>query len=382
MNDRNLHVKRKIILTFGIYFFAFLFSTRSVLAENSFPQQNSPAFRPAENVSPEQARLAKFKRAARKLLLSRLMDKDGKSAKIVILPPMDYTALQNPTVVTDNIARGIRMYDDNLNVQFADYKMKSLTLEQFRDAVTKLNAELLFVTVMHPNNFDMYLYDRRTPYQIYAHSEAIATAAQYELNAEIAAYYSKILIRRTLYRFIKKQYYELPRDETPPLLSAEIPRFIASDQSLEVVNNEQTDSFTAQVGLGAAISRGTGAQLWNSSTIAVQLGYRLVDKLFMKVGVEMSAYNAIMGGVSYVFNNKGIVFKTELGISLAETIANKTLDWDRTDSIPNKSFHIVPNASIIVPIMDVSFRMDSQLFIGVNGKSMIFTLIPGLGMSF
>lgn len=381
MNDRKLHEKQKIIFSLGIYLFAFLLNTANVFAENLSPTAAIPLSRP-ENISPEQARLAKFKRAARKLLLSRLLDKDGKSAKIVILPPMDYTSLQNPNVVTESIARGVRMYDDSLNVQSVDYKMKSLTLEQFRDAVTKLDAELLFVTVMHANNFDMYLYDRRTPYQIYAHSEAVATASQYELNSEIAAYYTKILVRRTLYRFIKSQYYELPRDETPPHLKADIPRFIASDESLDVVNTESTNSFTAQVGLGAAFSSGNGSQLWNSSTIAVQLGYRIVDKTFMKIGVEMSAYNAFMGGVSYLFANKGRLFKTEVGLSIAQTLASKTLDWDRTDSIPNRAFHLVPNASLIVPIMDVNFRLDSQLFIGLNGKSVIFTVIPGLGITF
>lgn len=367
---------------FGIYIFAFLLNTVNVFAENSYPEQATPVVKQTENISSEQQKLAKYKRAARKLLLSRLTDKDGKSLKIVILPPMDYTALQDPKLITDNIDRGVRMYDESLRIQKIDYKMKSLTLEQFRDVVTKFDAELLFVTVLHPNNFDMYLYDRRTPFQIYAHSEPIATASQYELNSEIANYYSKVLVRRTLYRFLKQQSYSLPRDETPPLLKAELPRFVASKESLLTVNSESTSPFMAQVGLGAAFSKGVTSQIWNSSTLALQIGYRVLNKTFVKVGFEISAYNTIMGGVTRVFSGKGSLFKTELGISVAQTLSSKTLDWDRTDSIQSGTMHVVPNISLVVPIMDISFRMDSQLFIGIDGKTLIYTLIPGVGINF
>ena len=354
----------------------------NVFAETSVPPVDSSTNPQAESISPQQANLAKFKRAARKLLMSRLQDKDGKSAKIKILPPMDYTALQSPDVVTETIQRGIRMYDDNLNVDVVDYKMKSLTLEQFRDAVTKLNTDLLFVTVMHQTNFDLYLYDRRTPYQIYAHSEPISTAAQYDLTSEIAGYYTKLLIRRALYRYIKNQFYELPRDESPPLLSLQIPRYIASQASVDIINKEATNPFMAQIGFGASFAKSANNRNWNSSVVSAQLGYRLVDTTFIKVGFEMSAYNAIFGGVAHVFTGKSNLFKTEFGLSIGQTFTSRTLDWDRTDGIQGGVLHIIPSAALIVPIMDVSIRIDSQLFIGIAPRSYIFNISPGMSFSF
>lgn len=380
---RKLQLEQKKILKIGIFLFAFFLNTRHVFAENSNANVEARDLSAQnDSFSNEQTKLAKFKKAARKLLLSRLLNSENKSVRIRILPPMDYTSLQTPNVVTETIQRGIRMYDENLNVEIAEYKMKSLTLEQFRDAVTKLNTDLLFVTVMHASNFDMYLYDRRMPYQIYAHSEPIATSAQYDLTAEVAAYYSKLLVRRTLYRFIKNQAYELPRDESPPLLKLEIPRFIASKESLDFINSESTNSFMAQVGLGSSLSRGENGKMWNSSILSVQAGYKVMDRTFVKLGFEMAAYNAILGGISYNFMGKDKLFKTELGLSLAHAITSKTLDWDRTNGIDGGSMHVVPSAAVIVPLMDVSFRVDTQLFIGIKEKTMMLNVIPGIGISF
>ena len=168
--------------------------------------------------SAEEIRLQLYKQSAKKILIKKLTKPDGDSVKISVLKPINYTDLKTVEPIVTTIENAIQSYDPNLDVRISDQSMPSLTLESFRLSVAKLSTDIVIISVLNTSSFEMYMYDKRTPNQIYAHTEPLSSAARYELTSEASTYYTKLLIRRTLYRFIRNQYYEMPRDDSPPLL--------------------------------------------------------------------------------------------------------------------------------------------------------------------
>jgi len=328
--------------------------------------------------SPEALRLARFKAAARKLLVRKLSNKDGSPAKIYVLPPIDYTTSKAKKAVMSTITKNIKAYDPIIEVKEGEFPLTAVTLEQFRKAIASNHADIIFVTVMYPSNFDMYLYDKRRPFQIYAHTEPISSVARYNLSNDAATYYTKLLVRRTLYRFIKNQYYELPRDNSNPILKSEIPRYIASKESLEKVNREMRTKFYAGMGIGAMMSVGAGSQTWNSNLLGFQAAYSFADSFYAEGAVELAAYNAVVGSIKYLFSNKQQSFKLTGGLGLSTVMNQKTLNWDQTDSIPGGSIFAVPSLTFLYPIVDVYLKAETQLFIGLNNRNYIFTVLPGV----
>jgi hypothetical protein len=356
--------------------------------ESSSPQPTeSPPVVPSQEgnqvaASPEAIRLSRFKAAARKRLTRKFTNKDGTPAKVFILPPIDYTTLQVPAVVTDTITRNIKLYNPSFNVREGKFPLPSVTLEGFRKAIASLKADIIIVTVMYPTNFDLYLYDRRTPFQVYAHTEPIANAAQYDLSRDAASYYTKLLVRRTLYRFIKNQYYELPRDNSPPVLQAEIPRFIASQETLEKINREMRTNLYASTGIGAALSRGPNGRFWNSNLFGIQAGYNFYEKFYAELGFQMFAYNTLVASAKYLFSNKQDTFKLMGGIGVSMIADRKTLNWDQFDSVKPTAIFAVPSLTVLFPIVDVYLKAEGQAYIGINQRSVILTVMPGLFVMF
>lgn len=367
---------RMRIKTLILLFAALMFATPILLkAEAQLPNRvRKPA-------SPEALRLARFKAAARKLLVKKLTNKDGTPTKIYVLPPIDYTTSKAKTAVMNTITKNIKMYDPILSVKEGEFPLTGVTLEQFRKAIATNRADVIFVTVMYPTNFDMYLYDKRRPFQIYAHTEPISSVARYNLSNDAATYYTKLLIRRTLYRFIKNQYYELPRDNSSPILKSEIPRYIASKESLEKVNREMRTKFYVGTGIGAMMSLG-GSGTWNSNLLGFQAAYNVADSFYLEGAVDLAAYNAFIGSVKYLFSNKQQSFKFTGGLGLATVMDKKTLNWDQTDGIKTGSVFAVPSFTFLYPIVDVYLKAETQVFIGLNNRNYIFTLLPGVVVLF
>lgn len=373
--------------SYSLVSFGFLFLLSAPLfAEqdpNQFQQQASAQQSAQPSSSSQGNRLQKFKAAARARLMKKLTNRNGTSAEIKILQPVDYTTLQQPQLVTETIKKSIQVYDPKIKVEPAAYQMPALNLEHFRKATQVLKSDVIFVPVMYPSNIDIYLYDARNPLQIYAHSEPVAGAAQYELTRDAAQYYIKTLVRRTLYRYIKNQYYELPREETPTVLQSEIPRFIASHETLAMVNRDAHSDFYASAGLGAALSSGRNTgKYWNSNLFSLELGYRLKDSVFAAANVDMFAYNVFGLFGKYMFIDKDKSFKISAGLGLGYSIDSKTLNWDQSDSIRPGTILAAPDLTVLLPIGDVYLKAEGKLYVGVNRRAFVFTVCPGLLVQF
>lgn len=371
---------RNKICAIAGFVFLFLFSF-SIFGEENF---SSPQFQQnSSSQSPETNRLQKFKAAARAKLVKKLTNKNGKPSSILILSPVDYTTLQQPQLITETIKNAVQVYDKKIEVGSTQYQMQALNLEQFRKATLKLKTDIIIAPVMYPTNIDVYLYDSRAPLQIYAHSEPIAGAAQYELTKEAAQYYIKTLIRRTLYRYIKNQFYELPRENSPTVLKSEIPRYIASHETLEMVNHDAHANWYASAGVGAALSSGqSSGKYWNSNLVSLELGRRVRESAFVSLNLDMFAYNVVGGFAKYMFVDKNKSFKLSAGLGLAYAMWSKTLDWDQNNSIRNGTILAAPDLTVLLPIGDVYLKAEGRVYVGVNRRAFVLTLLPGLLIQF
>ncbi|NBX69689.1 MAG: hypothetical protein EBR01_12080 [Proteobacteria bacterium] len=334
--------------------------------------------------SAEAVKLDKFKQSAKRILMNKLSMPDGGNAKIHVLRPINYTDLKSIEPLRNTIQSSIEKYDPSISVSKTDQTLPSLTLESFRLAVAKLNTEIIIVEILNASNFEMYLYDKRTPTQIYAHTEPLSSAARYDLTTEAANYYTKLLIRRTMYRYIKNLYYEMPRDDSPPILQSEIPRYIASAASLEVVNREADSNFYLSAGLGAAISRGKEGKFWNSNLISGQIAVRIYDKLYLEGSLNMFAYNAITGSLKYLFYDRNKSFRLMAGIGGSYFLYDRqVLNWDQTNGGLQQNYYIVPSISAMLPISHVYLKAEAQLFIPYRASSRyVFAILPGVLVMF
>lgn len=330
--------------------------------------------------SAEEIRIQLFKQSAKRILKQKLSTPEGGSAKIVILKPINYTDLKTVEPIVSTIESAFQSYDSNIDVRISDQTMPSLTLESFRLAVAKLSSDIVVISVLNTSSFELYMYDKRTPNQIYAHTEPLSSAARYELNNEAAVYYTKLLIRRTLYRFIKNQYFEMPRDDSPALLQSEIPRYVASAQSLELINREARSHFYISAGLGAAVSRGSRLKYWNSNLISGQLAWRVYDKLYLEGSFNMFAYNAVLGSLKYLFSNRESSFRIMGGLGLSYFLKDRqVLNWDQTEGGLEKKYYIVPSVTLLLPISDVYLKAEAQIYVPYQTNNrFVIAVMPGL----
>jgi hypothetical protein len=330
--------------------------------------------------SADYLRVEKFKQTAKRTLLNKLTKINGEPAKIYILSPINNTELKNTDVLTSTIQKTIRTFDPSIDVRTNSFQMPALNLESFRLAMAKLGADISIVSILNNSSFEMYLYDKSTPTQIYAHTEPLSTAARYELTTEAATYYTKLLIRRMLYRYIKNQYYEMPRDDTAPILQSEIPRYIASPQSLEMVNREARSSFYISAGLGAAISKGVQSKYWNSNLVSGQLAVRVYDKLYLEGSLNMFAYNALTGSFKYLFSERESSFRLMAGLGFSYFLYDRqVLNWDQSNGQLQQQSYLVPSISLMLPISDVYLKAEAQFFVPFQAKNRyVLAVMPGL----
>lgn len=311
-------------------------------------------------------------------LLKKLTKENGDSIPIGVLPPLDYTTLNFGELALENIYSSILRFGQ-FNLKTIPYAPNSLSLEEFRKVVVRNDVDIVILTVLKPTNFDIFLYDRRTPYRIYLHSETLPEAIQYHVTKEVVEEYSKVMTRRVLFAYMQDQFFDLPREEASSFLSAEIPRWIASNRSFKIVNREILSSFTASAAVGAAFVNGS-AGVWNSNLISVELGVKIIDPIYITAGVDLFAYNAIMGGIKYWSASKSSPFHYAFGLSFAQVSNSHTLAWDQSYSLGAGGMFLVPNAIITIPVVEVHFKLETHLFVpmGGGGGAMVLGVLPGI----
>jgi hypothetical protein len=313
-------------------------------------------------------------------LLTKLRKGEDDWVDIQVVTPVDYTNLISKDFVKNIVEEVFQAYDPDISVRRNAYKLKGVSLDMLRLAVANTKADVLVSTVFLPTNVDVYIYDKRNPFQIYAQSEAYVEGNQEDLDVKMAEHYTRIAFRRALFRYISDQTYDLPRDGSPPVLQSPIPRVIASYQTVEMINRDANSNFYASFNWGAALSNGTSGKFWNSSLISLELGANVLGKLYVEGAAEISAYNLAVGSLKYLFTDRDEAFRFMFGIGGAVLSNRHTFDWDQSNDIQGRKFYVVPSFSVMFPISDVYLKLESRAFI--NSNSQIYTFMPGLHIWF
>jgi hypothetical protein len=345
-----------------------------------------PIFAEESSAEPAQLtpkeKLAELKKQARGLLLNKLKTNENEWAKIFVLAPIDYTNLSSTEFFSEMVQETIEGYDKELEVKPSNYQLPAINLEQLRIAMATLQADILVISVVLSGNVDVYIYDRKNPIEIFGYSEGFVEGPQEKLEVEMAKHYSKNVLRKALFKYISNQPFELPRDNSAPILKLEIPRSIASYRTVEMINREATANFYGSIGWGATLSSGQSGKLWNSNLVSLQLGFNLYKDWYLEAAGEMSAYNIASGSLKYLVSNREEPLRFMVGIGGSISTDRHTLDWDPTNDIKGTQIYAVPSASILLPISDVFLKLEAKAHLGVTTQSRIFSIFPAIQMFF
>ncbi len=317
-------------------------------------------------------------------LSAKLLNHKGQPVSVAVFSPTDFTTSQVGIAVSNSLVGALKKYG-NLNVRQEKYQLENLTLGEFRKGMAQFKVDVLVATSLRNTTFDLYIYDRRTPYYIYAHSEPIPEAIQLQITPEIASQYARVVLRRAIYRYINDQYFELPRQDSAPVLQSEIPRWIASPESLALINRELISNYYFAISSGAAFARRTssGKAFWNSSLLSLQFGHRIYGNLFAELGLENSAYNNVIGTLKYVFANRDHPYRFAIGVGASYITAFKVLDADLNYTFGSTSMLAHASFSFLFPIGDVYLKIENRNFVSVGGPmKLMFTLMPGILIHF
>lgn len=329
-----------------------------------------------------QKRLYNLQQKARTVLAEKLQRGERDWAEITVVKPINLSRLKETDFLHPIVEETLRSFNEDINVHESPYSPQGISLDMFRKAVAETRADLLVATVIMPGNIDFYIYDKRDPYKVFAQSEVFAEGVQEELRLDMAQFYAKQGFRRALFRYTSNQAYELPRDGSPPILQSEVPRFIASYQAVEMVNREVYSNFYAAVNWGGAMSRGQSGKFWNSSLISLELGANIFGRWYLEAAGEISAYNTAIGSLKYMVSDRDESIRLMFGVGGAVLSNRHTFDWDQSNDIQGRQFYAVPSISVLFPISDVFFKVESRMLLGLTHNSQIFTFMPGIHLWF
>jgi len=329
-----------------------------------------------------QQRLYLLQQNARTALLKKIKKEDGSNLDIRVLPVIDYTQLTEKDFMQEIVQDSLQNYDSEMKVGKTKYVLKSLSLDSLRLAIASTKAEVLVAAVTLPTNVDVYIYDKRAPLKVFAHSEIFLEGNQEDLSVKMAEYYAKLAFRKALYRYIMDDAYDLPRDGSPPILKSDVPRVIASYQTVEMINREVNANFYVAANWGAALSNGDSGKFWNSSLISLQLAWNFLGNLYLEAAAEISAYNLGVGSIKYLVSDREQPFRFMFGLGGAVLTTRHTFDWDQSNDITGRRLYVVPSATVLFPISDVYLKLETRAFLGLDERSQIFTFMPGLHIWF
>lgn len=313
--------------------------------------------------------------------MQKLQKREGGFADVVVFAPLDETKNKVGKVVTNTVVSALQSFG-NIPVRGESEQLTTLTLEHFRLMMARHKADILIGLVTRDSNFNIYLYDRRSPYAVFAHSEMIPEANRGNLNEKVAADFTVQLTKKLLMRYIYNQYFELPREQSLPVLQSEVPKWVATEESLASLNREYTSRYYASLLMGAALSMGTSRQVWNSNLVGGQIGIRIVDRLFAEGSAMAFSYNAFTLSMKYVFMNRTLPFQVSPGLGFSFVSRDKTWSLDQTPGLGRYTYYYVPSMTLLWPIGDVYLKLDTQLHVGVGFNKFILIFSPGISFYF
>jgi hypothetical protein len=314
-------------------------------------------------------------------LSAKLIDSSGKKIPIGIIQPLNYTTGPNEQLTDKLIIKSFSYYG-SFDVRPISDTLRALSLEEFRRIVARHNYTVVIATVLKPTNFDVFLFDRRTPYFIYAYSAAFPESLQYKLTQTVIEEFTKVIVRRILFAYVQNEYYELPRADTPPVLQTEIPRWIASTRTLTTINHDIVSNYYGTLGVGGAVSMGSdGVGSYSSNMVGFELGRRIFDHIFLEASLDLFTWDALGASIKYLSNDRGSIFNYSLGLGAAVASNSHTLADNPNLPLTISGNCVMASGTVLFPIHEVNFKLEGKVFLGLMG-GLVFAMAPGFSIAF
>lgn len=324
---------------------------------------------------------------AKQKMLERLIRKftlpNGKMASIVFLKPVNYVSPVIGDIVLATMHKAFSRYGE-FNIAVKNVKLDTLTLEGFRGVVGKIKADVIFTTVLKPTHFDLFVFDRRTPYYIFYHTEVHPEekSGPAPITEELAVDQTRVLLRRGLYLYLTNQFYELPRDKREVVMEAQLPRWMASSEMVEKVNRMMSRRFYTAASVGGAISTTSDSRSWSGGVLGFQIGARPFGSFYVEAAYEAFAYHLFLGSLRYNVSNKYSFIQVMPGLGGGFLTQRKSLEIDRNLTLHKNHYFIAPSVSVTMPLGELYFKVETQLLIALTGDKYVLNFLPGLLVQF
>ncbi len=336
----------------------------------------------AEEAKDQESPAAKQKMVDR--LLSKLTLPNKQLASVVFLQPITYVDSKLSEVVLATMQKFLGRYG-NFNISVKNTRLDTLTLEGFRSIMGKIKADVVLATVLKPTHFDIFIFDKRTPYYVFYHTEVHpeGDGGPVKVTEELAISQTKLLARRGLYLYLTNQFYELPRQNNREVvMDAQIPRWMASAATVEGINSEMSNDFYTAASIGGAISSASEGRTWAGGVIGFQFGARIWGPAYFEAAYQSFAYHAIMGIFRYTASNKYSSLQVMPGLGAGFVTGRKTLEQDRNLTLHKDYFYLVPSLAVWLPLGDLYFKAETMLQVSLTGEKFVFHFLPGLLVQF
>jgi hypothetical protein len=309
-----------------------------------------------------------------------------KGKRIGVLLPLDYTSLYVSQAAGKSLTRAISRYGSP-QVTFVDDFIESLTLEEFRRIVIRHNIDILIIAVIKPYNADVFLFDKRTPYDLYTSNQSVAKESVDHLTPEVVLKYVDATLASTLQGYILDQRYELPRAVSQESVDRNVQRLVATDALLTTVNKELASKFYFSVATGGAIGiAGAAGQsaLDAFDIVTLEGGWRLNKTWYIEASLDMFSYNTLGISAKYVTtNNLEVPYRLEFGFGPAIGIDQSTIAFDPDIPPGAGAQFLTGSATVLFPTMDIYLKIETKLYVALGGGAKtFFTVTPGLTLFF
>lgn len=300
----------------------------------------------------------------------------GEKRKILLVDPENTTGQH-----TGVIAQTLKTYFSTLgsfDLKTAPFSLDALTLEKLRVALIRTKADVLVFTYIKQRSITCYLFDRMSPYFLFAAMENlpkdIATISQKEIEG-----YSRQVLRQILFAYVEHDYFILPRQETPNVLKRPIPEWMLSSGTLLRINHERAGRFLISFGLGGAmIKGGLTSSYWNSNVLNMELGFRMLPSLYLETSYSAFTYHLFSGLLRYRFSTRDNPLLLSASLGGAYLSDKMTLNTDETFAFGQATPFVLAGVQAEYPVIDVHFKLEAQMLASLKRPGSIFMLLTGI----
>ncbi len=319
-----------------------------------------------------------------RFLNQRFRKADGSQVSIVLMHPAASELDKNSyELVSIGIEKALAR-SEGFTLQRTDSSLAKLNMDELKRAAARAHAEVILATSFKPTRWSIFLYDRKSPFEVVVHSESLPSAFIQKPTDTERNRIVQNLVSQLFYQYAAGETFELPQEETKPLLQNEIPRWMASTGLIKSINTELASRYYFSASIGGVMGSGFEGRGTSSGLFGLQLGYRPFKGMFSQLVAEVSGqfftYNAGLFSLKYYFHSKTTTARFFLGLGAASVSSRRPIAFEPGgNGLGVSSIYAVPSLAMVVPLGDLLFKLEAQYFTSIDDRSnSIIALMPGL----